>query len=424
MTSFQVENIQIVNEGKAGNHIETGVGFFDHMLDQLNSHAQVGVGLRVLQDGEESMDMSSKNRLSSQNQILLCNAVAEKLGSAMVASLQTDAKPADVVSRFCCPLDEALVECEIRPANKGANDDSNFQCELAPYGIYPKGMGRTRIGQWETMSVESFWKTLSKSSGLSIRLKKVRGDNGHHIVESAFKAFSRALRNYLDLPSNLWTVGGVNDQAGIALNRAGTVARSTKETSISVDLKLNGKLQDTKIETGIATLDEFFTVFAQSANLSLQVSCQGDLWVDDHHTAEDVSIAIGQCITQALGTKAGLNRMWVATSMHGDAKVEVTMDLSNRPYLGHNLHDALGLQEYVNPNTTVPLSCEMMEHALDSLVANARMTVHIVNLSVGSPVSDVVMATAKAFGEAFRVCAMVDRRRAGQTASSKGTLSV
>jgi imidazoleglycerol-phosphate dehydratase len=162
--------------------------------------------------------------------------------------------------------------------------------------------------------------------------------------------------------------------------------------------------------------------------------------VDDHHTAEDVSIAVGQCLTQALGTKAGLNRMWLATAQQGETEVEVTMDLSNRPYMGHNLHETLGRQEYVveeeettngssssTSSSGSKLSCEMLEHVLDSLVMNGRMTVHIVETPKagnGSSVKDTVMCTAKAFGQALRVCAMVDKRRAGQTASSKGTLSV
>jgi imidazoleglycerol-phosphate dehydratase len=140
-----------------------------------------------------------------------------------------------------------------------------------------------------------------------------------------------------------------------------------------------------------------------------------------------VSIAVGQCLTQALGTKAGLNRMWVAEAGDDMTKVEVTMDLSNRPCLHHNLHDTLGLQEYVDKDAkscSCPLSCEMLEHVLDSLVINGRMTVHIVEQQAGASVHDTVMCTAKAFGKALRVCSMVDQRRAGQIASSKGTLSV
>ena len=157
---------------------------------------------------------------------------------------------------------------------------------------------------------------------------------------------------------------------------------------------------------------------AEEADMSLKMDCQGDLWIDDHHTSEDVSIALGQVLTQAFGTKAGLNRMWCAEGREGDAVVEVVMDLSNRPDLNHDL--SLGEEEYVDGS----LTSEMLAHVLESLVVNARMTVHIVQLRKGKTVLETAVATFIAFGRALRLCAAVDPRRAGKTASSKGTLSV
>lgn len=423
MSPYQFQNVVIVNEAKAGVPIHSGIGFFDHMLDQLNSHAQVGIGLEVLFDDKN--DMSDRNRLANTNQVDLCTAVGTEVGKAMLESLQYPTNGSSSSSfRFCCPLDEALVECVIQQS--GEDGGSLIEYTLPPYGIFPKGLGRSKIGQWETSSIESFWKALAKSANLNIEFRKIRGDNGHHIVESSFKAFSRALRNFVDVP-NLWEPKSANDNASIAMQREAKKERSTKETSISVHLLLNGDSQQTKVDTGIPVLDEFFTIMAQEANMTLKIECSGDLWVDDHHTAEDVSIAVGQCLTQALGTKAGLNRMWLAGAQVDTAKVEVTMDLSNRPCLRHNLHETLGRQEYVDktsPTGASPLSCEMLEHVLDSLVMNGRMTVHVVEKEAGETVQDSVMCTAKAFGQALRVCSMVDQRRAGQTASSKGTLSV
>ena len=163
-----------------------------------------------------------------------------------------------------------------------------------------------------------------------------------------------------------------------------------------------------------------------TAGISLKIECNGDLWIDDHHTAEDVAIAVGQVINEALGTKAGLNRMWCATSTIQNTKIHVTMDLSNRPCLTHNLR-SLETAETIGDLTT-----EMFEHVLDSIVVNARMTVHIVEFisaegggGYGTEnVENTLMATARAFGQALKYCAMVDERRAGATASSKGTLSV
>eukprot|EP00980_Cylindrotheca_fusiformis_P000661 scaffold160_cov136-Cylindrotheca_fusiformis.AAC.8 len=420
--SYQVQNLKVVNEAKAGVPIHTGIGFFDHMLDQFNSHAQVGVGLEVLHG--DLTDVDDRSRLAVTSQADLCSSVGEELGKAMKETLPFGTSP----SRFCCPLDEALVECVIQNGEGVLIDYT-----LPPYGIFPKGKGRSKIGSLETAAIESFWRALAKSAKLDVTFLKIRGENGHHIVESSFKAFSRALRNLLDV-DHLWDANSDNDKASIALGREAKIERSTKETSISVHVLLNGKNDESKINTGIPVLDEFFTALAQEAMMTFKIDCQGDLWVDDvgvlqeqHHTAEDVSIAVGQCLTQALGTKGGLNRMWLAAAGEGKAKVEVTMDLSNRPCLRHNLHDTLGVQEYVDDDaqsTSCPLSCEMLEHVLDSLVMNGRMTVHIVENEPGASVHDTVMCTAKAFGKALRICSMVDQRRAGQTASSKGTLSV
>ncbi|KAL3912711.1 MAG: hypothetical protein SGARI_001016 [Bacillariaceae sp.] len=427
------------------------------MIDQWNSHAQVGVGITVKSSDSSTTTNTATtenpNRLASQNQVELCAAVGSALGKELrKVVINVDG---DKTSRFCCPLDEALVECVISlPREKYAGQLVQFT--LAPYGIYPKEKGRTHIGKLETFAIESFWKALAESSGLYISLRKLRGDNAHHIVESAFKAFSRALRNFLDPPPNLFEPNSPNDQDSIRLARQGKIDRKTKETSICVNLQLNGTSKDTHVETGIPMLNVFYTTLAQEAHMTLQIDCKGDLWVDDHHTAEDVSIAVGQCLTQALGSKAGLNRMWVGSAAvaegggdgdgNGDGDdthnnntttVEVTMDLSNRPCFVHNLHETLGKQEYVEEKADdeefagqALLTCEMLEHCLDSLVMNGRMTVHVVESENDSKesgsvtVAEVVLCTAKAFGRALRVCSMIDQRRHGATASSKGTLSV
>ena len=303
--------------------------------------------------------------------------------------------------------------------------------ELAPYGIFPK-TGRTKIGQMMTLPLPSFFSNIAKASGLNIHLKKIRGDNGHHIVESAFKAFSRALRNLIDgtnttlsnsdtgsftgTMASMWGENSPSAAEGISLNRMGKSSRATKETSIDVEILLDGGAKGVKIETGIQTLNDFYNHLAKESGMSLEVFCKGDTWVDDHHSSEDVSIAIGKVLNTALGTKAGLNRMWCATAQCGEAVVEVVMDLSNRPCLTSNL--SLSQCEYVGD-----MSVEMLDHALDSLVMNGQMTVHIVEKSSGDDIMDLAMATGIAFGRALKLCAAVDPRRAGKTASSKGTLS-
>jgi imidazoleglycerol-phosphate dehydratase len=330
-----------------------------------------------------------------------------------------------------------LVECSITKGREEETTTADSMVEgnlqeytLAPYGTFPKATGRTKIGHLETAALEHFWKHVAQSSGLTLAFRKYRGINAHHIVESSFKAFSRALRKLIDDPQT-FGVSSSNDVLSQEMNRVGKVSRSTKETSIEVDLQLKptttAEETNNVISTGIPFLDQFLSLLAKEATMTLAVQCTGDLWVDEHHTAEDVSIAIGQCLTAALGTKAGLNRMWVETASLGTAKVQVTMDLSNRPCWDHDFHGLWETQEYIDPETLTlgksPLSCEMMEHVFESLITNSRMTVHFRCLENGSSLSETMLCAAMAFGKALRVCAMVDARRAGKTASSKGTLS-
>lgn len=452
--------------------ISTGIGYLDHMLDQFYSHAQIAFDLQMGSVVEEENNSNihgcdnetavvvvaaSHNRNAKCDQVELLSYVGEQVGNAVNGLLLRHGINAGQVSTFACPLDEALTVCVLErvvvgngataaavAARDGDGDVPRAGGELEsytlgpPYGKYPS-TGRLHIGTLETAAIESFWEKVAETSGLSICLDKIRGDNAHHIVESSFKAFSRALRNLLDhidtesFTGYLIAMYGANSKnykAGINMKREATISRNTKETSILTALKFDGGASGVDIRTGVTMLDRFLKEVAVTAGFSLKIECNGDLWIDDHHTAEDVAIAVGQVINEALGTKAGLNRMWCATSTIQNTKIHVTMDLSNRPCLTHNL---LSLE---TAETVGDLSTEMFEHVLDSIVVNARMTVHIVECINNDEeeddgggggtenVENAVMATARAFGQALKYCAMVDGRRAGATASSKGTLSV
>jgi imidazoleglycerol-phosphate dehydratase len=446
--TITISNVEAIDLSKSSLPINTGIGFFDHMLDQLNSHAQIGVAVVVNGSG----DLNDSNRHADET---LQKELMSQVGTALGNEIKKLVPSCATQSRFCCPLDEGLVECILTSSGStthgepGSESDSKSQClsfDLAPYGIFPK-TGRTKIGNMMTAPLQYFFESLAVASGLNISLQKIRGDNGHHIVESAFKAFSRALRNLIDgtntdvdtsIDTGIDTDTGINTNTALSegssgnmehmwgsesqsakesldLKRCGESSRTTKETTINVAVALDGGAKGSKIETGIKTLDSFYAHMAKESGLSLNVLCRGDTWVDDHHTSEDVSIAIGKVLNIALGTKAGLNRMWCAKAQQGDAVVEVTMDLSNRPCLTSNL--SLSQCEYVGD-----MSVEMLDHAIDSLVMNGQMTVHIVECSSGD-ILDLAMATAKAFGRALKLCSAVDPRRAGKTASSKGTLS-
>merc|ERR1712216_93321 len=99
---------------------------------------------------------------------------------------------------------------------------------------------------------------------------------------------------------------------------------------VSVDLDATPSEKD-EVATGVLLLDEVLREFRTTAGFALTVRCNGDRYIDDHHTAEDVSIALGQCLNKALGDKKGLVRMGCAQAESAAAKVRVVLDLSNRP---------------------------------------------------------------------------------------------
>lgn len=461
--NFVLSKVNCINLSKCSDPINTGIGFFDHMLDQLNSHAQVGISVTVdTLENNGSTDFSDHNRyadpVESQDEIV--RLVGQSIGSKIKSLFSNVEASVDENtyrrSRFCCPLDEALVECII--IHRGNSESGGLEtfC-LAPYGDFPLG-GRTKIGSWGTAHVETFFEALSSSMNVEISLIKIRGENGHHVVESAFKAFSRALRNFLDgvdidsvyssslekadnsdaiveekkegedYLDKVWGNDSDSFKLGTEMMRQGMIERSTKETSILVDAKLfpaKNKNNPISIQTGIQMLDIIFNEIASQSGMQLKIICNGDLHVDDHHSAEDVAIAFGQVLNKALGTKAGLNRMWLGTAKEGDCEVEVTMDLSNRPCLTSDL--SLKTISPTNEEKVKDLSVEMIDHAFDSIVMNGHMTVHIVekaSRSSDSALEDLTVACARAFGRALKMCVAVDPRRKGATASSKGTLSV
>ena len=272
---------------KSGKPISTGIGFFDHMIDQLNSHAQIGVSVYVETTKMDSSDQG-KNRFASFDQNEVVTAVGDALGKELGIILSNASSRKDLgSSRFCCPLDEALVECNISyPVDKPGLDSF----ALAPYGIYPKG-GRTRIGEWKTETVELFFDRIAKGIGASISLRKIRGNNGHHIVESSFKAFSRALRNLIDERKGdteeiMWGPDSKSASEGQELKRVASIARGTKETSISIEMILDGKGLS-NINTGIKTMNHLLKELIMASGISLSATCKGDTWVDDHHTVSD-----------------------------------------------------------------------------------------------------------------------------------------
>jgi len=150
--------------------------------------------------------------------------------------------------------------------------------------------------------------------------------------------------------------------------RTASVTRTTRETSIRMALDLDGTGK-TSIKTGIGFLDHLLDALARHARFDLSLICEGDLQVDDHHTAEDCALALGEALDRALGERRGVNRFGWAFAPLDEALARAVIDLSGRPYSDVSLgleRDAIG-----------GLSCENIPHLLRSFATTAQLTLHV-----------------------------------------------
>ena len=150
--------------------------------------------------------------------------------------------------------------------------------------------------------------------------------------------------------------------------RSATVTRTTRETSIRVTLALDGTGK-TEVQTGIGFLDHLLDALGRHARFDLALTCKGDLQVDDHHTAEDCALALGEALAQALGERRGVNRFGWALAPLDEALARAVVDLSGRSFSDV----ALGLHR----EAIGGLACENVAHVLRSLAATGRMTLHV-----------------------------------------------
>jgi len=150
--------------------------------------------------------------------------------------------------------------------------------------------------------------------------------------------------------------------------RTATVTRATRETSIRVTLDLDGTGK-IDVKTGIGFLDHLLDALGRHARFDLVLTCEGDLQVDDHHTAEDCALAIGEALDTALGERRGVNRFGWALAPLDEALARAVVDLSGRPFSDV----ALGLRR----EGIGGLSCENIPHVLRSLATAGRMTLHV-----------------------------------------------
>ena len=198
-----------------------------------------------------------------------------------------------------------------------------------------------------------------------------------------------------------------------AEGRAVSITRNTSETQITLSLNLDGTGQY-RFDTGVPFLEHMLAQVARHGMIDLDITCKGDLHIDDHHTVEDIGIVLGQALKQALGSKAGIRRYGHAYVPLDEALSRVVIDLSGRPGLVYNIDFTRAL--------IGRFDVDLFEEFFHGVVNHSMMTLHIDNLS-GHHAHHQAETVFKAFGRALRMAAEYDPRMAGQTPSTKGTLS-
>jgi imidazoleglycerol-phosphate dehydratase len=187
--------------------------------------------------------------------------------------------------------------------------------------------------------------------------------------------------------------------------------RVTRETNIRVAIDLDGS-GDARVSTGIGFFDHMLAQLARHGLFDLEVSCQGDLEIDGHHTVEDVAITIGETLLEALGDKAGIVRYGHAYVPMDDALVRAVVDLSGRPYLVYRVDNT---RERIGG-----FDVELAEHFWLSLATAARCNLHV-ELLYGRNQHHILEASFKAVARALAMAVQHDPRVSG-VPSTKGAL--
>jgi imidazoleglycerol-phosphate dehydratase len=195
-------------------------------------------------------------------------------------------------------------------------------------------------------------------------------------------------------------------------NRSALAVRETKETKVEVTLDLDGSGR-ASAKTGIGMLDHLVEQIGKHGLFDLDVKASGDLHVDEHHTVEDVGIAIGQALDQALGDRRGIVRMADALVPLDEALASVAIDISGRPYCELDVEwtlDRIG-----------ELPSSLVEHLLGSIAAEAKLTVHARVLK-GHNDHHKAESMCKALGRALSAATRIDPRLGDTIPSTKGQL--
>lgn len=200
------------------------------------------------------------------------------------------------------------------------------------------------------------------------------------------------------------------------MTRTSNITRNTKETQITLNINLNGTGQ-ADITTGIGFLDHMLTLLAFHSDMDIRLTAHGDhetAGMDPHHVTEDIAIALGKCIDEALGERRGITRYGSFTIPMDEALVTTNLDISGRPYLVFNT------PEFANPKLG-GYDSEMTEEFFRALSYNAGITAHI-NAHYGKNTHHIIEGMFKSYARALKQAVRIDEEKAGEIPSSKGVL--
>ena len=194
--------------------------------------------------------------------------------------------------------------------------------------------------------------------------------------------------------------------------RSASVTRKTGETDITLMLNLDGT-GASSLSTGCGFLDHMLTLFAKHGRFDLTVACQGDTWVDDHHTVEDIGICLGDAFAQALGDLRGVTRYGSITLPMDEALILTAVDLSGRGMLCYGLE--------LPTEKVGTFDTELTEEFFLAFVRRAGITLHIRQLA-GENTHHILEAVFKGTGRALKEAVAPDAKHLNEIPSTKGTL--
>ena len=199
------------------------------------------------------------------------------------------------------------------------------------------------------------------------------------------------------------------------MSRKATRSRVTKETSIEIAVDLDGGGEAT-VETGLPFFDHMVAQLGKHGGFDLTVKATGDLTVDAHHTVEDVGIALGECVREALGDKSGVRRFASIDLPLDEALLSVALDLSGRPFLVYDVDPGAGGEAF--PLGSPPFDPQLAEEFWRAFITSAGITMHIRMIS-GRNTHHILEASFKGVARALRDAVRVD---GSGVPSTKGTL--